>query len=255
MNFGMAIRFVFLILISAFLADCQSATVTSTPTAIETAQAASTASPAPEAANSFLAAYEFPASIDPAKRYLFYLHGKIIEDQGLPAVSPDYGEYKYKAILQALEGHGFVVISEQRPKDTDGMQYARKIVDQINILLSANVPPENIIVVGASKGAGIAAFVSSLLKNTKLKFALLGFCFPDTVKELTQDRMSLFGNVLAIRDAADDFSGSCEGLFAFSEGKGLGRHDEIVLHIGTGHGILYKPLDEWILPTVRWAEQ
>jgi len=48
--------------------------------------------------------------------------------------------------------------------------------------------------------------------------------------------------------------GSCAKLFALSEGKGLGRHSEIVLHVGTGHGILYKPLDEWILPTVQWAK-
>ena len=43
--------------------------------------------------------YEFPANISPNKRYLFYLHGKIIEDQGIPAISPDYGEYEYEAIL------------------------------------------------------------------------------------------------------------------------------------------------------------
>jgi len=30
-----------------------------------------------------LAKYEFPDSIDPDKRYMFYLHGKIIEDQGI----------------------------------------------------------------------------------------------------------------------------------------------------------------------------
>ncbi len=40
-----------------------------------------------------------------------------------------------------------------------------------------------------------------------------------------------------------------------SEGNGLGRHDEIVLQVGTGHGILFKPLDEWVLPTVEWAAE
>jgi len=39
-----------------------------------------------------LSKYSFPGSVDPTKHYLFYLHGKIIEDQGIPAVSPDYGE-------------------------------------------------------------------------------------------------------------------------------------------------------------------
>jgi hypothetical protein len=66
--------------------------------------------------------------------------------------------------------------------------------------------------------------------------------------------MSLYGNVLAIRDSSDDLSGSCQELFDVSAGNGLGRHNEIVLNIGTGHGILYKPLKEWIQPTVDWAK-
>jgi len=41
-----------------------------------------------------LTGYEFPDSIDPERRYLFYQHGRIIEDQGIPAISPQYGEYE-----------------------------------------------------------------------------------------------------------------------------------------------------------------
>ena len=77
--------------------------------------------------------YEFPDSIDPAKQYLFYLHGKIIEDQGIPAVSPDYGEYEYEAILERLSGFGFVVVSEQRPKNADGVKYAKKTTEGAGI--------------------------------------------------------------------------------------------------------------------------
>ena len=46
--------------------------------------------------------YAFPESIDPSRQYMFYLHGKIIEDQGLNAVSPEYGPYEYEAILEKL---------------------------------------------------------------------------------------------------------------------------------------------------------
>lgn len=28
-----------------------------------------------------------------------------------------------------------------------------------------------------------------------------------------------------------------------------------ILNIGTGHGVLYQPLDEWILPVVQWANE
>ena len=70
---------------------------------------------------------------------------------------------------------------------------------------------------------------------------------------MIQGEVALHGNVLSIYDSADEYAGSCADLFAYSEGKGLARHKEIVLHIGTGHGILYQPLDEWVLPVVAWA--
>ena len=187
---------------------------------------------------------------------MFYLHGKIIEDQGLPAVSPDFGEYEYAAILKTLEGHGFVVISEQRLKDTDVDAYARRVVGQVDTLLKASVPAGNIAVVGASKGAYIAATVSFQLHESAMNYVLIGTCHPDTVKQWKSGGFQFHGNVLAIRDIADlDYSGSCEDLFLISEGKGLGRHEEIILQVGTGHGILFKPLDNWILPSVEWATE
>jgi hypothetical protein len=253
MTFKAEARLFILILLTSFLiAGCQSTLPASIPASVRTLPARTTVPPEP--AGSFLARYDFPSSIDPAKNYLFYLHGKIIEDQGLPAISPDFGEYEYQAILKKLESNGFVVISEQRSRDTVSAEYASRVTDQIKTLQDAGVPAEHITVVGASKGAGIAATVSSLLEDSKINFVLLGFCAPDTVRELVQDRISLYGNVLAIRDSVDDLSGSCQELYDFSEGRGLGRHDEIVLNIGTGHGILYIPLDEWIQPTVEWAK-
>jgi hypothetical protein len=200
-----------------------------------------------------MSAYAFPESIDAAKRYLFYLHGKIIEDQGIPAVSPDFGEYEYGAILQELRDYEFVVISEQRPKDTDGVSYAGRVVEQITSLLAAGVPAENITVIGASKGAGITIFVSHLLKNEGVNFVIMAVCHPDEVEYLIQNQIGLYGRILSIYDASDEFAGSCQELFSTSEGKGLADTNEIVLHVGSGHGILYKPLDEWILPAVQWA--
>jgi len=204
--------------------------------------------------------YEFPAAFDPARRYLFYLHGKIIEDQGLPAVSPEFGAYEYTAILEKLASHGFIVISEQRPKNTDGYAYAQKIAGQIATLLNAQVPAGHISVVGASKGAAITVFVSDLLKNQQVNYVLLGTCHPDTIAEWKRRQVTLYGNVLAIHDYADqEYSGSCQEMFQLSTGKGLARHDEIVLRCslppqnGGGHGALYKPLDEWLLPAVQWS--
>lgn len=184
---------------------------------------------------------------------MFYLHGKIVEDQGIHAVSPVYGGYEYLAILDRLQANNFVVISRLRPKNADPETSARMIQQQVNQLVEAKVPPENITIVGASKGAGIAVSTSYLLKDSKINYVLLGFCAPDTVKELRQRKISLYGNFLTIYDSIDTEAGSCQELFDISDGKGIGRHNEIVLHIGTGHGILFKPLDEWLIPTVEWA--
>jgi hypothetical protein len=110
------------------------------------------------------------------------------------------------------------------------------------------------VVVGASKGASLAAQVSFILKDPLVDYVLLGSCPASMINQWKRNGMLLYGNVLAIRDSTDhEYAGSCEELFRISEGTGLGRHQEIVLHVGTGHGILYRPLDEWILPTVEWA--
>ena len=252
-----------IIFVASFLAGCQNAEEGLLPTLTPTDDVAVTilptitpnpkASPTPTEIE--LDGYEFPNSIDPTKRYMFYLHGKIIEDQGIPAVSPEFGEYRYGEILMTLQSYSFEVISEQRPKDADGWEYAQRTAKQVDELLTAGIPPSSITVVGASKGAAIATVASSLVGNSEVNYVLLGTCHPTLVDEWKKGGLILSGNVLAIYDFADEYSGSCEELFSLAEGKGLSRHDELVLIVGTGHGILYEPLSEWVLPTVKWAKQ
>jgi hypothetical protein len=185
---------------------------------------------------------------------MFYLHGKIIEDQGLPAISPEYGEYRYEDILAALRSYGFVVVSERRPANTDAAEYARRVAAQVRQLLGSGVPAGSISVVGASKGAAIAMIVSHLVNDPGVNYVLLGGCNAPTIDELTRLGVALSGNVLSIYDSVDTSAGSCEDLFSLSAVGALGRYEELVLDVGTGHGILYEPLPEWIVPTVRWAE-
>jgi hypothetical protein len=133
------------------------------------------------------------------------------------------------------------------------MEYAQKTTEQVAALLKAGVLAKNITIVGASKGAGIAICASHLLENEEINFVLMAICDPATVEELKQNEISLYGNILSIYDSADKLAGSCQELFSFSEGKGISKHEEIVLNVGTGHGILYKPLDEWVTPVIQWA--
>lgn len=199
--------------------------------------------------------YVFPESIDPAARYLFYLHGKIIEDQGLPAISPEYGEYEYLTILEALEAGGYEVISEQRAAGTDGVEYAHRVAGQVTLLLTAGVPPTAIVIVGASQGAGIAIYVSHFLANEKINYVLLAICSPENVQELIHNEIHLYGNVLSIYDASDALAGSCQALFDYSEDKGICQTEELVLHLGRAHGMLYQPLEEWMQPTLDWGRE
>ncbi|MEW5871797.1 MAG: alpha/beta hydrolase [Chloroflexota bacterium] len=245
-----------LLLVAVFAAGCAAPTPVFTPTPVAVASPTTIPTPAP-APTSIFDAYAFPSpeAIDPSQRYLFSLHGRIIEDQGLPAISPEFGEYEYAAILQTLSGYGLRVISEQRPKNADSYPYAQRVVSQIRRLLAAGVPPGQITVLGASKGATIAVMASYLLQNEQVNFVLLATCHPDIVQEWQKGHVSFYGNVLSIYDFADtQYSGSCQPMFELSKGKGLGRHEEIVLQVGSGHGVCYKPLDEWILPTVNWAK-
>jgi predicted esterase len=242
--------------VGLFWVGCEAAKI-ATPSS--TAQPTGTPAPnltvASSSATAELLAYRFPVAIDPAQNYLFYLHGKIIEDQGLPAISPAYEEYEYAAILEKLASYGFTVISEQRPKNADGIKYAERVAGQVTGLLKAGVPAGNITIVGASKGAAIAIHVSHLLKNEAVNFVLLGACPPDEVDWLVQNNIFLAGNILAIYDFADEYAGSCEKLFGLSAGKGLARQREIILQIGTGHGILYKPLEDWLIPVIEWTRE
>jgi hypothetical protein len=186
-------------------------------------------------------------------RYLFYLHGKIIEDLGIPAISPEFGEYEYLAILGRFKEKGFIVISEERTKDTDSQRYAQRVTGQILQLLNTGVQAENIIVVGASKGAGIALYVSHLLNNKDVHFVIMAICSPDILEELENGQITLKGEFLSIYDASDEEAGSCRDLFSSSLGDDVSRSDEIMLNLGLGHGMLYQPLDEWILPIVDWV--
>ena len=113
-----------------------------------------------------------PVKIDHKSKYIFYLHGRIVEEQGANAVSGVYGVYEYVKILEALKNRGFNVISEVRPRDTDPEKYIIKVSAQIDSLLKAKVPPQNITVIGASKGGYIAILLSSKLNNDKINYVI-----------------------------------------------------------------------------------
>ncbi len=193
-----------------------------------------------------------PKKIDKTGRYLFYLHAKIVEEQGVDGISQEFGKYEYKNILNTLSTAGFVVLSEPRPKNTNSEKYADKVVAQVDSLLKAKVTPEHITVVGASKGAWISIIVSSKLKNANINYVLMGIC--DDAYDYSLDMFKICGNVLSIYEKSDSLGGSCAKLISNNKDCISGTK-ELELNLGNGHGFLFKPYDEWINPVIAWAKQ
>ncbi len=186
-------------------------------------------------------------NIADSRKYLFYLHGKIVEDQGAKAVSERYGAYEYDKIIEGLQAEGFNVVSEARPKDTDVEKYAEKVARQIRQLLKDGVAPENITVVGASKGAFITMLTSTYLKNKNVNFVIIAGCGADRG---FLKLVNLHGNILSIYEKSDG-PGSCQAFF--DDATGLNKRKEIRLETGLAHGFIYKPMREWLIPMLDWA--
>jgi hypothetical protein len=195
-----------------------------------------------------------PDEIDTEARYLFYLHGRIIEDKGMRPTHPTFGVYEYEKILKAFADSGFCVISEPRPRGTAIEQYAQSLVKQLRTLLEQGVEGRHISVVGFSKGAVIALRANTLLADERIGFVILAGCSQNAIDAFD---LSLRGRVLSLFDTNDTLVGSCVRLFK-GDGQHL-THHELELNVesapGHGHGVFYRPHDAWLTPTVHWIKQ
>jgi hypothetical protein len=185
-----------------------------------------------------------------APRYFYYLHGKIVEDLGPRGTSPRYGAYDYPGIVAALKHRGLAVISEVRPRGTDVRAYADKVVADVKAKLAAGVPPSHITIAGASKGSVIASLISTRLRQPRVRYVLIANCNDWLIREI---RPRLTGEVLSIYEASDDIGGSCRPLVRLS--PGVTRFAELRLATGLGHGMVYRPLDQWLAPAAAWAKR
>jgi len=192
---------------------------------------------------------DVPESPEPAKTYLIYLHGRIIENSGPRPTDPHFGLYDYPAVLEALSSRGAVVISAQRPPETDMNKYAGVVVSQVEELIDRGVPPENIVVAGFSKGGGIATRVSSFLRRPQVRFVLLAACPGGPIP--TQLRLT--GHVLSVYEASDALAGSCKPLASQPEQPQAFK--EIKISTGKLHGAFYMPLPAWVDPVLDWVHR
>lgn len=190
-----------------------------------------------------------PQKVDTKARYLFYLHGYIVEAGNTRPTSPQFGVYEYQQILETFKQSGVVIISEARKKNPEIEPYAAIVAEQVRQLLKAGVPPKQITVVGASQGAWIAMLASTYLKNRSINFVLIAACSAD---EGFLRLVNLHGRVLSIYEKSD-LAQSCQNYR--TDATGISEWKEIEVNTGLKHGFLYRPMQEWTEPTIAWARR
>lgn len=194
---------------------------------------------------------------DPGARYLFYLHGAALEEQGRHANDNRYGKYKYDSIIEHFEDRGFIVIEEVRGK-VNPAQYSDKVVRDVRKLMAAGVPASHITVSGFSKGGHITLLVASSLGNPDVNYIIMAGCgrgkvghgFKRFLKHKRGARLK--GRILSIYASSDLDAGSCQPAMDQASGQGL-TFKEIRIKSTKGHGLFFQPRPEWIDPSARFA--
>ena len=204
--------------------------------------------------------YDLPSVIKPSEKYIFFLHGKIVEKQGPNGRHPCFGIYDYHGIVKSFENRGFTVISEIRPKGTKLYKYAGNIVRQIKTLLENGIPPKQITVVGFSKGSAVALLVSVELESPGVNFVVMsgishtGTHVPGCYKKLIDRSVQfLHGRFLSIYDESDQKCDICQRIFQNVSDDAI--FEKIKVKNGLGHGLFYRPRRDWFDPVVEWIKQ
>ena len=62
----------------------------------------------------------------------------------------------------------------------------------------------------------------------------------------------MVGNLLSIYESSDELAQSCAALASRCSAD-IAHFEEIRLNLGIGHGFVYRPIDEWVEPALRWS--
>jgi len=184
------------------------------------------------------------------ERFIFFLHNRFLEEHDLNELHPEFGRTEYNEIITEFQKSGLKVVSEIRDGNVKAREYAVGVVSQIDSLLMKGTSPEKITVVGTSKGGYIAQYVSTIANNPNLNFVFVASFRNSDVENIPE--INYCGNILTIYDKSDSFGVSALGRKKTSTCK-IEHFKEIELNTGMGHGFLFKPLKEWIEPTIKWA--
>jgi len=182
--------------------------------------------------------------------YVFYLHGRIIEEKGERPIHPRFGLYDYPAIIETLKSKDNILITEVRPSGTKVPEYAEKVATQVNDLLNKGITANRITVVGFSKGGAIAMHASSLLLDKNINFVFMASC---NNWAFNRPDFKVGGKILSLHEATDPIGISCKPLIKKS--PEVAEFTELRLNTGKGHGAFYLPRSEWITPLLSWIRK
>jgi len=183
-------------------------------------------------------------------KHVFYLHGMIIEVQGVNAVSDDFGPYKYNSIIDSLDAAGYQVHSEVRTAKNDFNAFCQKVSREIDQLILDGVSPRAITVIGASKGAKMAMQISDLNIQT-VNYVLLGANSDGTEQRFDWE---LHGHILGIYEKSDKVAGK-DYSYWINRSPEAKEFEQLEINTGLGHGFLYRPIKEWLGPAKVWIER
>lgn len=184
------------------------------------------------------------------KTHIFYLHGRIVQEQGLNAFSEKFGKYEYSEIIDSLKKIGNEVHAEIRKPNTEFDDYCIYISQQINSLIRSEVNPKDILVIGASMGGVMAMKISSINPNP-INYVFLGANNNAIENEFD---FNLHGRILGVYEKSDSICNK-DYQYWIDKSEETVEFKQIQINTDLGHGFLYRPLKEWINPIKKMIKK
>jgi len=157
--------------------------------------------------------------------------------------------YDFPKIKAALADEGYNLIAYHRHKDTKPRDFAKKLTENVKTLLNEGVKPNNITLIGFSRGGAITALTSNYLANDDINFIILAGCSRFIKKEPT---LAVYGHIRSIFETSDGV-GSCQ--FLIDRSIKVNSFEEIAISTGKEHGAFYLPRAAWVTPVKQWIAQ
>ena len=190
---------------------------------------------------------QFPSQINASEKYVFYVHGLIVEGDKQTPEHPEYGIYDFPAIKEKIfEIGGFNLIAHHRAKNTDINEYVELFSSWVSSLLDSGVPASNITLIGFSRGSQLTALTAGRFNEHAINTVLMAGCFNGDM--IFEPPVTLGGRLLSIYETTDA-PGSCQKLASRSS---LETFDEHYITTGLKHGAFYRPLEAWLGHIREW---